>query len=122
LQDISLEGFLLTPVQKICKYPLQLFELLKYTSDDHPDHPHVVAAQQAMKEVAMLINEHKRRMENIGKIGRWQATIENWKGDSILESSTEMVHSGELHKISKGHSQERHFFLFDHQLIYCKKV
>lgn len=52
---------------------------MKYTSDDHPDHPHVVAAQQAMKEVAMLINEHKRRMENIGKIGRWQATIENWK-------------------------------------------
>lgn len=33
-----------------------------------------------------------------------------------------MIHSGELHKISKGRSQERHFFLFDHQLVYCKKV
>ena len=32
-----------------------------------------------MKEVAMLINEQKRRMENIGKIGRWQETIESWK-------------------------------------------
>lgn len=36
--------------------------------------------------------------------------------------STEMIHFGELHKISKGHSQERHFFLFDNQLVYCKKV
>ena len=59
--------------------PTHSQELLKYTSDDHPDYPHVVAAQQAMKEVAMLINEQKRRMENIGKIGRWQETIENWK-------------------------------------------
>ncbi len=45
-----------------------------------------------------------------------------YQGPDILETSTEMIHNGELHKISKGHSQERHFFLFDHQLIYCKKV
>ena len=54
-------------------------ELLKYTSEDHPDHTHVLQAVEAMKDVAMLINEQKRRMENIGKIGRWQATIDNWK-------------------------------------------
>lgn len=44
------------------------------------------------------------------------------QGPDILERSTELIHSGELHKISKGHSQERHFFLFDRQLVYCKKV
>lgn len=49
-------------------------------------------------------------------------SLPTMQGDDILDVSTEMVHSGELHKISKGHSQERHFFLFDHQLVYCKKV
>ena len=32
-----------------------------------------------MREVAMLINEQKRRMENIGKIGLWQQSIDGWK-------------------------------------------
>lgn len=31
LIEIPLDGYLLTPVQRICKYPLQLAELLKYT-------------------------------------------------------------------------------------------
>lgn len=44
------------------------------------------------------------------------------QGEDILEKSSELIHSGELVKISKGHAQERHFFLFDHQLVYCKKV
>ena len=54
-------------------------ELLKYTAEDHVDYRNVVAAQEAMKEVALLINDQKRRMENIGKIGRWQETIDGWK-------------------------------------------
>ena len=39
-----------------------------------------------------------------------------------MDTSSEEIFSGDLHKISKGHSQERHFILFDHQLVYCKRV
>lgn len=44
------------------------------------------------------------------------------QGEDILGKSSELIHSGDLVKISKGHAQERHFFLFDHQMVYCKKV
>ncbi|XP_048350321.1 spermatogenesis-associated protein 13 isoform X4 [Sphaerodactylus townsendi] len=120
--DIAIDGFLLTPVQKICKYPLQLAELLKYTTQEHSDYNNVKAAYEAMKNVACLINERKRRLESIDKIARWQVSIVSWEGQDILGRSSELIHSGELTKISKqGKSQQRTFFLFDHQLVFCKK-
>ena len=70
--------------------PPFLQELLKYTTEDHPDRPHVEAAVEAMRQVAMQINEQKRRMENIGKIGRWQEGIENWK---VRQAGRDHTHS-----------------------------
>ncbi|KAM9712630.1 uncharacterized protein spata13 isoform 1-T1 [Menidia menidia] len=120
--DISIAGFLLTPVQKICKYPLQLGELLKYTPKDHSDHIGVSQAYEAMKNVASLINERKRRLESIDTIAHWQVAILHWEGPDVLERSSELIHSGELTRVVRqGKMQQRSFFLFDHQLVYCKK-
>ncbi|XP_047424160.1 spermatogenesis-associated protein 13 isoform X2 [Mugil cephalus] len=120
--DISIAGFLLTPVQKICKYPLQLGELLKYTPKDHSDHSGVSKAYEAMKNVASLINERKRRLESIDTIAHWQVAILHWEGPDVLERSSELIHSGELTRVVRqGKMQQRSFFLFDHQLVYCKK-
>ena len=50
-------------------------------------------------------------------------TISSFQGEDLLERSSELIFSGDINKInSAGWSQERYFFLFDHQLIYCKKV
>uniref|UniRef100_A0A671SZ73 Spermatogenesis-associated protein 13-like n=1 Tax=Sinocyclocheilus anshuiensis TaxID=1608454 RepID=A0A671SZ73_9TELE len=120
--DISIAGFLLTPVQKICKYPLQLGELLKYTPKDHSDYAGVCAAHKAMKNVASLINERKRRLESIDTIAHWQVAILHWAGEDVLTRSSELIHSGELTRIVRpGKTQQRSYFLFDHQLVFCKK-
>ncbi|XP_057346187.1 spermatogenesis-associated protein 13 isoform X1 [Manis pentadactyla] len=120
--DIAIDGFLLTPVQKICKYPLQLAELLKYTTQEHSDYNNIKAAYEAMKNVACLINERKRKLESIDKIARWQVSIVGWEGLDILDRSSELIHSGELTRVTRqGRSQQRTFFLFDHQLVSCKK-
>ncbi|XP_078403565.1 uncharacterized protein arhgef9a isoform X2 [Cetorhinus maximus] len=77
--DIAIDGFLLTPVQKICKYPLQLAELLKYTALDHSDYRYVAAALAVMRNVTQQINERKRRLENIDKMAQWQASVLDWE-------------------------------------------
>ncbi|KAG8009454.1 Spermatogenesis-associated protein 13 [Nibea albiflora] len=120
--NISIAGFLLTPVQKICKYPLQLGELLKYTPKDHSDYSGVSKAYEAMKNVASLINERKRRLESVDTIAHWQVAILHWEGSDVLERSSELIHSGEMTRIVRqGKMQQRSFFLFDHQLVFCKK-
>lgn len=79
LIEIPLDGYLLTPVQRICKYPLQLAELLKYTRNDHCDYSDIKEALDCMRGVAVLINERKRRMESLEKLVAWQFRVEGWE-------------------------------------------
>uniref|UniRef100_A0A8C0JCX3 Rho guanine nucleotide exchange factor 9 n=1 Tax=Chelonoidis abingdonii TaxID=106734 RepID=A0A8C0JCX3_CHEAB len=91
--DIAIDGFLLTPVQKICKYPLQLAELLKYTAQDH------------RFLIAYIFTWHLHTLND------------------ILDRSSELIYTGEMSWIYQpyGRNQQRVFFLFDHQMVLCKK-
>ncbi|OCT60139.1 hypothetical protein XELAEV_18046157mg [Xenopus laevis] len=119
--DIPLEGYLLTPIQRICKYPLLLKELAKRTPAKHPDHQAVHSALQAMKTVCSNINETKRQMEKLEALEQLQSHIEGWEGSNLTDICTQLLLQGTLLKISAGNIQERMFFLFDNLLVYCKR-
>ncbi|XP_055964437.1 phosphatidylinositol 3,4,5-trisphosphate-dependent Rac exchanger 1 protein [Sorex fumeus] len=119
--DIPLEGYLLSPIQRICKYPLLLKELAKRTPGKHPDHPAVQSALQAMKTVCSNINETKRQMEKLEALEQLQSHIEGWEGSNLTDICTQLLLQGTLLKISAGNIQERVFFLFDNLLVYCKR-
>ncbi|KAI5617161.1 phosphatidylinositol 3,4,5-trisphosphate-dependent Rac exchanger 2 protein, partial [Silurus asotus] len=119
--EVPLEGYLVAPIQRICKYPLLLRELLKRTPKKHNDYSMVQESLQVMKAVCSSINEAKRQMEKLEVLEEWQSHIEGWEGSNMTDSCTEMLMQGVLLKISAGNIQERVFFLFDNLLVYCKK-
>lgn len=123
LIEIPLDGYMLTPVQRICKYPLQLAELLKYTKSDHPDYGKIQEALETMRGVAVLINERKRRMESLEKLAAWQQRVEGWEGEDLIDVSTQLIHQGDVVRVTTGMwTNNITLFLFDHQIVYCKKV
>ncbi|XP_047220173.1 phosphatidylinositol 3,4,5-trisphosphate-dependent Rac exchanger 1 protein isoform X3 [Girardinichthys multiradiatus] len=119
--DVPLEGYLLSPIQRICKYPLLLKELLKRTPKKHADYPAVEESLQGMKAVCSNINETKRQMEKLEALEQLQSHIEGWEGTNLTDICTELLLHGNLLKISAGNIQERVFFLFDNLLVYCKR-
>uniref|UniRef100_A0A8C7XIJ1 Phosphatidylinositol 3,4,5-trisphosphate-dependent Rac exchanger 2 protein n=1 Tax=Oryzias sinensis TaxID=183150 RepID=A0A8C7XIJ1_9TELE len=119
--DVPLEGYLVAPIQRICKYPLLLKELLKRTHRKHNDYTQVQESLQMMKAVCSSINEAKRQMEKLEILEELQSHIEGWEGSNITDTCTEMLKQGVLLKISAGNIQERIFFLFDKLLVYCKR-
>ena len=76
---IPVDGFLLSPVQKICRYPVQLNELLQNTPPAHPDHPQLTTAVDAMKRTVQFINERKRKMESVEMLMTWQHSVNDWQ-------------------------------------------
>jgi hypothetical protein len=120
--DISLNGFLLTPIQKICKYPLQLNELLKNTAKTHPDYQDVVNALESMRNCANLANERKRRIEALADVMSFQEKVDNWFGPKLSDTSSILIYSGEVSKMtSHTWSQGVQLYLFDHLLLYLKR-
>lgn len=120
--DISLDGFLLTPIQKICKYPLQLNELLKNTTEEHPDFRPVSDALESMRNCANLANERKRRIEALADVMSFQEKVDNWFGPKLSDTSSILIHSGEVSRMATHTwSQGVQLYLFDHLLLYSKR-
>ena len=115
---------LLIPLILCCRFintsPPLLQELLKHTDPEHLDYTVLAEARVCMSNVASLINERKRRLENVNKLARWQLTISNWRDEDLVLKSSDLVYKGLLNKVTNGKDVERVVFLFDHQMLYFK--
>eukprot|EP01126_Amoeba_proteus_P030113 TRINITY_DN29863_c0_g1_i1.p1 TRINITY_DN29863_c0_g1~~TRINITY_DN29863_c0_g1_i1.p1 ORF type:complete len:610 (-),score=100.54 TRINITY_DN29863_c0_g1_i1:289-2118(-) len=70
--QLHLNDLLIIPIQRIPRYSLLLSDLLRNTSEDHPDHPALKQALKALQEIAVKVNESVKRRENTMRLDEMQ--------------------------------------------------
>eukprot|EP01102_Stenamoeba_stenopodia_P003752 TRINITY_DN1390_c0_g10_i1.p1 TRINITY_DN1390_c0_g10~~TRINITY_DN1390_c0_g10_i1.p1 ORF type:complete len:753 (-),score=172.16 TRINITY_DN1390_c0_g10_i1:98-2356(-) len=69
----AVSSHLIKPVQRVCKYPLLLRELLKHTERDHADYGNLEAAFVRIEQVVGTINQSSVVQGDIFKLAQLQA-------------------------------------------------
>eukprot|EP01103_Thecamoeba_quadrilineata_P010820 TRINITY_DN2441_c0_g1_i2.p1 TRINITY_DN2441_c0_g1~~TRINITY_DN2441_c0_g1_i2.p1 ORF type:complete len:532 (+),score=124.23 TRINITY_DN2441_c0_g1_i2:27-1598(+) len=75
LKSLDLGAFLIKPMQRICKYPLFLRDMIKNTRDDHPDFKHICRALDEIDALVKDINEKKRIAEKVAALDEIHAAL-----------------------------------------------
>ncbi|XP_067051383.1 intersectin-1-like [Acropora muricata] len=122
-KGLMLSSYLLKPLQRICKYPLLIREILKYTPENHFDRSSLEAALEKAEELCQQVNDGVRNQENTDHL-EWLQSHVNLEsiGERLIFNSTtnclgprKLLHSGTLWKVKSG--KELKAFLFNDFLM-----
>lgn len=119
-RGLSVESFLIKPVQRICKYPLLLRELQKYTDKNSKDTIPLRLATEKIESVVSLVNEATRQLGERDRI----ASVAN-KIEAPAPVSFEVkrfVRDGNVVRILNGRSKDRYIILFTDLVFVCKGI
>ncbi|KAI9201937.1 uncharacterized protein BJ171DRAFT_601297 [Polychytrium aggregatum] len=119
-RNLTLANFLIKPVQRICKYPLLLKEMLKNTDASHADHDNLVRALLEIETVVTIINEGTRQAEGINKMLDIQSRLTTKL--NLVAPSRALIQSGSLTLLVDGARKKRELFLFNDMLLMAKQL
>lgn len=117
----ALPAFLIKPIQRICKYPLLLRQLVKLTSPDASNYQDQKDALEAIMKVTSKVNEQQRRVENISIVRELSERLTDWKGHDVDDFGS-LLHDGIFPVIKNGAERDYHLYLFENIILCCKEV
>ncbi|ONH66908.1 Cell division control protein 24 [Cyberlindnera fabianii] len=122
--DFELQSFLLKPVQRLCKYPLLLKELLKYTEPASPNYNELLLSLDISKKIANDINENQRRVENVEVLKKLFDKVVDWKGYDVHSFGELLFFDKVVVNDNSKNSDEREFqvYLFENIIIFFKEL
>lgn len=122
--DLELQSFILKPVQRLCKYPLLLRELIKHTDPNLPNYHELTLAIEISKLTATDINENQRKAENIEILNKLYTKVIDWRGYNVNSFGELLFFDKIVVKDNSKTSDEREFqvYLFENIIIFFKEI
>ncbi|TPX30848.1 hypothetical protein SeMB42_g07856 [Synchytrium endobioticum] len=118
---LPLSTYLIKPVQRICKYPLLLREIIKSTDPKSPDYELCQEALLKVETVVTIVNEGARQAEGVHRMLELQARFTTKQ--NIVAPNRTLVRTGMLELVSaSGEGKKSHVFLFSDMLMVAKGV
>jgi hypothetical protein len=119
LRKLDLQGFLLKPVQRICKYPLLIREALKHIPVTSLDYMDVKRAFEKMQNIVGAINECARRLQVAETIQEVQARFSEKL--NIANVNRFLIREDMVLVLFSTVKKNRKLFLFNDLLILARK-
>ncbi|KAJ3116908.1 Myosin 10A, isoform D [Phlyctochytrium bullatum] len=120
-KNMALSHFLLKPVQRICKYPLLLRELIRSTDEGHPDAENLQKALMKIETVVTIVNEGARQAEAVHKMIELQNRFT--QRVNIVAPSRIMKRAGTVDILTpQNERKKRELFLFNDMLLVAKSI
>ncbi|KAI8078061.1 uncharacterized protein B0P05DRAFT_587668 [Gilbertella persicaria] len=119
----ELPSLLIKPVQRICKYPLLLQELVKSTDPSWPYYAEMQQSVDAIKRVTEKVNETQRQHENIQAVQELKKRLDDWR-ELTIDGYGNLLLQEKLFiscQATDNSERELHVFCFDKALLLCKE-
>ncbi|KAJ3369355.1 hypothetical protein HDU91_007276 [Kappamyces sp. JEL0680] len=116
----GLQGYLIKPVQRICRYPMLLKEIIKHTPEDFAYYKDLQEAEVVMKKATDNVNEVQRMEENKAIKNTLLESIDDLQslnpaewGDLLLTDRFPMTANNE--------EQIYNIYLFENLILCCRE-
>ncbi|TPX72929.1 hypothetical protein SpCBS45565_g00028 [Spizellomyces sp. 'palustris'] len=118
-RQLDLGGFLIKPVQRICKYPLLIKEILKNTEESSPDHALLKEAVERIQGIISIVNEGARQADGVRRV----VDIQNNFTDkiNIVTPTRHLVREDAVYVNYAEIKKPRRLLLFNDLLIVARK-
>ncbi|KAK0529521.1 Guanine nucleotide exchange factor for Cdc42p [Tilletia horrida] len=117
--NYELPSLLIKPVQRICKYPLLLEQIIKNTPDGAAHKEELLDGLHVVKRIAEKVNETQRMQENEQIVKELEVRVDDWKGHNVNTFGPLLLH--EHFTVIKSETEREYYvYLFERILLCCK--